>query len=127
MSCFQCRQEYKIPALYVIDSVIRQSRHQVMVGLNILIEEIFVIKSSNVCVCVYCDRYLQKACVVGFILCKLLCEFYHTSPRFHLFTRAQYTTSLPLPAYLCLTSCNSNNINELKFCSGHVVILQYAS
>lgn len=25
----QCRQEYKIPALYVMDSVIRQSRHQV--------------------------------------------------------------------------------------------------
>ena len=126
MSCFQCRQEYKIPALYVIDSVIRQSRHQVMVGLNILIKEIFVIKSSNVCVCVYCDRYLQKACVVGFILCKLLCEFYHTSPRFHLFKSIIYY-SPPLPAYLCLTSCNSNNINELKFCSGHVVILQYAS
>lgn len=46
MSCFQCRQEYKIPALYVIDSVIRQSRHQVMVGLNILVKEIFVIKST---------------------------------------------------------------------------------
>lgn len=27
--CSQCRQEYKIPALYVMDSVIRQSRHQV--------------------------------------------------------------------------------------------------
>ena len=99
MSCFQCRQEYKIPALYVIDSVIRQSRHQVMVGLNILIEEIFVIKSSNVCVFVYCDRYLQTACVVGFILCKLLCEFYHTSPRFHLFKSIIYY----FPSSSCLS------------------------
>lgn len=24
----QCRQEYKIPGLYVIDSIVRQSRHQ---------------------------------------------------------------------------------------------------
>lgn len=26
--CFQCRPEYKIPGLYVIDSIVRQSRHQ---------------------------------------------------------------------------------------------------
>lgn len=25
---FQCRPEYKIPGLYVIDSIVRQSRHQ---------------------------------------------------------------------------------------------------
>ena len=25
---FQCRTEYKIPGLYVIDSIVRQSRHQ---------------------------------------------------------------------------------------------------
>jgi len=25
---FQCKAEYKIPGLYVIDSIIRQSRHQ---------------------------------------------------------------------------------------------------
>ncbi len=25
---FQCRPEYKVPGLYVIDSIVRQSRHQ---------------------------------------------------------------------------------------------------
>lgn len=25
---FQCKTEYKIPGLYVIDSIVRQSRHQ---------------------------------------------------------------------------------------------------
>lgn len=25
---FQCKPEYKVPGLYVIDSVVRQSRHQ---------------------------------------------------------------------------------------------------
>ena len=26
--CLQCRPEYKVPGLYVVDSIIRQSRHQ---------------------------------------------------------------------------------------------------
>lgn len=26
--CFQCKPEYKVPGLYVIDSIVRQSRHQ---------------------------------------------------------------------------------------------------
>lgn len=25
---FQCKPEYKVPGLYVIDSIVRQSRHQ---------------------------------------------------------------------------------------------------
>lgn len=125
MSCFQCRQEYKIPALYVIDSVIRQSRHQVMVGLNILIEEIFVIKSSNVCVCVYCDRYLQTACVVGFILCKyIIVRILSYFPQISFVQ--EHNILLPF-LFLPIFVCNSHNINELKCCSGHVVILQYAS
>ena len=28
---FQCKPEYKVPGLYVIDSIVRQSRHQVMI------------------------------------------------------------------------------------------------
>ena len=28
VAIFQCKAEYKIPGLYVIDSVVRQSRHQ---------------------------------------------------------------------------------------------------
>lgn len=29
MQClFQCKPEYKVPGLYVIDSIVRQSRHQ---------------------------------------------------------------------------------------------------
>jgi len=28
VTCCQCRPEYKIPGLYVVDSIIRQSRHQ---------------------------------------------------------------------------------------------------
>lgn len=27
-SCLQCKPEYKVPGLYVIDSIVRQSRHQ---------------------------------------------------------------------------------------------------
>jgi len=26
--CLQCKMEYKVPGLYVIDSIVRQSRHQ---------------------------------------------------------------------------------------------------
>jgi len=26
--CLQCRPEYKIPGLYIVDSIVRQSRHQ---------------------------------------------------------------------------------------------------
>lgn len=26
--CLQCKPEYKVPGLYVIDSIVRQSRHQ---------------------------------------------------------------------------------------------------
>jgi len=26
--CLQCRPEYKVPGLYIVDSIVRQSRHQ---------------------------------------------------------------------------------------------------
>jgi len=28
LSCYQCGPEYKVPGLYVVDSIVRQSRHQ---------------------------------------------------------------------------------------------------